>query len=88
MNFVFENLPALENFCSCPDVNPSSIRRFAPAPMAVTLLHRTQMAKEYSILNKVKPYIIATGVNHHPNDWAGSPLSNNNTRKNSFSFKT
>jgi len=86
MNFVFENLPALENFCSCPDVNPSSIRRFAPAPMAVTLLHRTQMAKEYSILNKVKPYIIATGVNHHPNDWAGSPLSNNNTRKNSFSF--
>jgi hypothetical protein len=86
MNFVFENLPALENFCSCPDVNPSSIRRFAPAPMAVTLLHRTQMAKEYSILNKVKPYIIATGVNHHPNDWAGSPLSNNNTRKNSLSF--
>ena len=86
MNFVFENLPALENFCSCPDVNPSSIRRFAPAPMAVTLLHRTQMAKEYSILNKVKPYIIATGVNHHPNDWAGSPLLNNNIRKNSFSF--
>jgi hypothetical protein len=86
MNFVFENLPALENFCSCPDINPSSIRRFAPAPLAVTLLHRTQMAREYSITNKVKPYIIATGVNHHPNDWAGSSLSTNNTRQNSFSF--
>ena len=86
MNFVFENLPALENFCSCPDINPSSIRRFAPAPLAVTLLHRTQMAQEYSITNKVKPYIIATGVNHHPNDWAGSSLSTNNTRQNSFSF--
>ena len=54
--------------------------------MALTLLHRTQMAQEYSITNKVKPYIIATGVNHHPNDWAGSSLSTNNTRQNSFSF--
>lgn len=69
MNFVFEDVGKLENFLSCPDVNPSGIRRFAPSPLAVTMLHRTQLAKLFPIKGKPRPYIIATGVNHHPNDW-------------------
>lgn len=86
MNFVFEDKENFLNFTSCPDVNSSGLRRFAPSPTAVTILHRTQLAKSFDIKNKPKPYIIATGVNHHPNDWAGSPLAYNNTRQSALSF--
>ncbi len=71
INFVFEDRESLTNFNSCPDVNPSGIKRFAPSPLATTMLHFTQKANPYTLKNKPKPYIIPTGVNHHPNDWAG-----------------
>lgn len=70
INFVFEDRETLTNFNSCPDVNPSGIRRFAPSPLATTMIHFTGLAKSFPIKNKPKPYVIATGVNHHPNDWA------------------
>lgn len=87
INFVFENVDDLVNYTDCNDVNPSNIRRFAPAPMANAMLHRTKdQARAYSIANRPQYYIIPTGVNHHPNDWAGSELAYNNTRNTSFSY--
>ena len=86
INFVFENKDKFLNFVSCPDVNPSGISRFAPSPMAVTMLHRPNMAKAYSLEQKPKPYIIATGVNHHPNDWTGSEYAFRNQRTFSLNF--
>lgn len=84
INFVFENRKDFLNFISCPDVNPSGIKRFAPAPIAVTMLHRPNLAMGYDMLNKPRPYIIPTGVNHHPNDWTGSELAYNNSRQYMF----
>lgn len=86
INFVFEDLKNYRNFLSCTDVNPSTISRFAPAPIVISMLHRTQLAKEYKFENKPTNYIIATGVNHHPNDWTGSPMAYDNTRRSSFSY--
>jgi len=86
MNFVFEDRQNFLNYLSCPDINRSGIKRFAPSPMAVTISHRTQMSQWYSMVNKPKPYIIATGVNHHPNEWTGSELALNNTRQTAFSY--
>lgn len=86
MNFVFEDKENYLNFIKCSDVNPSGIKRFAPSPTAVTILHRTQLGRKYDMSLKPKPYIIATGVNHHPNDWAGSPLAYNNTRRSALSY--
>lgn len=86
MNLVFEDTDQFTNFLNCSDVNLSGIKRFGPSPMAVTLMHRTQLVRHYSMKNKPRPYIIATGVNHHPNDWTGSPLAYNNTRNTAFSY--
>lgn len=86
INFVFENKDNFLNFVSCPDVNPSGIRRFAPSPMAVTMIHRPNLAKLYSVDQKPKPYIIPTGVNHHPNDWTGSEYAFANQRIFSLNF--
>jgi len=86
INFVFENLEEFENFIDCPDINPSHIRRFATAPIANSMIHRTDDAKGFTVSNRPEKYIIATGVNHHPNDWTGSGFAYQNTRKNSFAF--
>ena len=87
INFVYENLNDLVNYTTCEDINPSNIQRFAPAPIANAILHRTQnQSKAHSIFNRPKYYIIPTGVNHHPNDWTGSPLAFNNRRNTAFSY--
>jgi hypothetical protein len=87
INFVYENIKDLVNYTACEDINPSNIRRFAPAPIANAILHRTQnQSKAHSIFNRPEHYIIPTGVNHHPNDWTGSSLAFNNTRNTAFSY--
>ncbi len=88
INFVFEDNSNYLNFLSCPDINQSGIKRFAPSPAAVTMLHRTQLAQEHSMNNKPRPYVLATGVNHHPNDWTGSTYALNNTRQSALSYLT
>lgn len=70
MNLVFDDPVNFLNYSNCLDIVSSGARRFAPSPMAVTLLHRTQMATGCSVENKPRPYIIPSGVNHSPNDWA------------------
>ena len=70
INFVFEDLNRSLNFVDCPDVNKSTIRRFGPAVIASSIFPR----QKTSIHNDLpKNFIIATGVNHHPEDWAGPP---------------
>jgi hypothetical protein len=87
INFVYENINELVNYTSCKDINPSNIRRFAPAPIANAILHRTEnQAQAHTIKNRPDFYIIPTGVNHHPNDWTGSPLAFNNIRDTAFSY--
>jgi len=79
INFVFEDSINFKNFIASTDVNRSGINTFAASPIAVIMLQRTQMASLFNMKNKPKPYIIATGVNHHPSDWIGldklSPFS-------------
>lgn len=84
MNFVFEDKDNYLNYTACPDLVMSGSKRFAPSPMAITVLHRTQMAKRYSVDDKPNPYIIATGVNHSPNDWVGSSSAFGNLNKSPF----
>jgi hypothetical protein len=74
INFVFEDIDNLQNFTQCPDINKSGIRRFAPAVIASALTRRIKYAGNSRVYkntdelpNKV---IIASGVNHHPDDWA------------------
>lgn len=87
INFVYENIKDLVNYTGCTDINPSNIHRFAPSPLANSMLHRTQdQAQAYEIENRPQFYIIPTGVNHHPNDWTGSPLAYKNSRHNSFFY--
>jgi hypothetical protein len=85
MNFVFEDLENYLNYTACPDVVLSGSRRFASSPMAITILHRTQMARQYSMKNKPRPYIIPTGVNHSPNDWTGYSKAIGNNKATAFS---
>ena len=86
INFVFENLEEFENFIECPDINPSNIRRFTTSPIANSMIHRTDNAKGFTVADRPEQYIIASGVNHHPNDWTGSYLAYQNARKNSFAY--
>ena len=98
MNLVFEDFLEHRNFIDCPDVNPSTLRRFATAPIAHTAMHaeafhrkhdkekiQVNFSKFSNDLN-LTHYIITTGVNHHPNDWTGYSLAYNNTRTNSFHY--
>lgn len=82
MNFVFENLETLENFTSCPDKNPSGIKRFTSSPLISTMVryHQTREKfdnmhfKDIAISNdpsKFDKYGIASGVTHAPHDWCG-----------------
>jgi hypothetical protein len=84
MNFVFEDKDNYLNYTASPDHAASGAKRFAPSPMAITVLHRTQMAKRYSLDDKPSPYIIATGVNHHPVDWVGASAVYDNSNKSPF----
>lgn len=97
MNFVFENLKEHRNFINCPDINPSSIRRFDTSPITQSTIFSRALYQQYPTRSKIKVsefvenhnldhYIISSRVNHHPNDWAGSQLAYNNTRLNSFHY--
>ena len=86
MNFVYENIDALENFVSCADFNTSGIRRFAPSVLAGLAAYRlkSSSSKTGKLLGP-RRYIIATGVNHHPYDWTGGSYGNPQ-RASAFSF--
>lgn len=82
MNFVFENLENFENFTTCPDVNPSGIKRFTPSPVATTIIRYHQNKETFKNLdltnigisdnpNEFRTYIISAGVTHSPHDWCG-----------------
>lgn len=70
INFVFEDLNRSLNFIDCPDVNKSTIRRFGPAVIASSIFPRQKISIHD---NLPKNFIIAAGVNHHPDDWSGPP---------------
>lgn len=86
INFVFEDIYKLENLVSCKDINSTGDRRFAISPAARTLLFTPYNNASYSFQYRPNQYIIATGVNHYPDEWTGSKLSNNYIRKASFTF--
>ncbi len=77
MKLVFEDIENLHNFKSCPDVNPSGIKRFTYAP----LINATNMFFSFSrsesflkfieLNSEVENYIIPAAVNHSPEDWTG-----------------
>jgi hypothetical protein len=86
MNFVFENLETFENFISCPDVNPSGIKRFTPSPLITTMVRYHQTREKFSNMHfkniaisndpsKFNKYGIASGVTHAPHDWCGPDQS-------------
>jgi len=64
-NFSFESGSTLENFINCPDVNPSGLSRFHPSVLAVKLIEFLNIKPNKGLY----PYIIASGVRHHPDNW-------------------
>lgn len=87
MNFIFEDLDKFENFISCTDVNVSGIKRFTPSPFVTTLIQYKINNKQLnnfdvsSIKLSNDPglferYIIASGVNHSPDEWYGPHRTN------------
>ena len=89
INFVFENLEKLENFTNCPDVNRSGIKRFATSPITQLMVYgpRGQENKATSAQDIIpQHYIICSGVNHHPDNWAGTRLAFRNEVQNGFSY--
>lgn len=70
MNVVFENLPEKLNFVDCQDVVSSGIRRFTPSPMLSTMTKGKH--KTFTHSHALRHYIIPTGVNHSPSDWASA----------------
>ena len=70
INFVFEDVKQSTNFIDCNDLNKSTIRRFGSSVITSAIHPRTRLS-----INDPLPdhFIIAAGVNHHPEDWAGPP---------------
>jgi hypothetical protein len=98
MNFVFENLSTFENFTTCNDVNPSTIKRFTPSPVAIAIVRYHQDSdvfkninfKDVQISNDPKSfqkYIIASGVTHAPHDWCGPDSRGIGLEKNQLDRK-
>ena len=76
MIFSFENTNTLENFVRCPDINKSGIKRFTSCPIAVNIVyHRSRLGKIQKLQKGNEKYIISTGVNHSPSDWAENKIS-------------
>jgi hypothetical protein len=84
MIFVFENYLTKENFKDCGDINQSGIRRFPPSPI-VSRMTGVLKLKFYKFC-RPKNYVIAAGVAHHPHNWAGGPISSNNSIKSIFYY--
>lgn len=74
MNFIFEDIEKLENFTGCNDINRSGMRRFSTSPIVNNILIHMQGHNRFDSSEKVKKYIISSGVNHHPKEWAGRPV--------------
>lgn len=77
MNFIFEDRTNLKNFINCNDVNRSGISRFGTAPI-ISPTHIYYSSKNihdelkyFDVGDDVKDYIIASCVNHSPDDWTG-----------------
>ena len=82
MNFFFENWKpiydssgleehAMRNFKDCKDVNESGMSRFCVSPLAGTI---QQFGYEDLKHCYIQPnYIISSGVQHSPEEWAGRP---------------
>lgn len=93
MHFVFETVDEKTgegyNFINCADVNLSGIRRFTACPIFNSIFFlrtRSGLQKEFSKdvtfstqPIEGKPYIVATGVSHSPNDWCGPDWKGNGT---------
>ena len=77
MNFLFENFEKLSNFTSCTDINTSGIPRFAISPLFTSTqiyVNANNKHNEFSIFSaneEVDEYVIASCVNHSPDDWTG-----------------
>lgn len=77
MNFLFENFEKLANFTSCNDINTSGIPRFAISPLFTsTQIYVNANGKHnefgiYPATEDVGEYVIASCVNHSPDDWTG-----------------
>ena len=77
MKFLFENFEKLANFTSCNDINTSGIPRFAISPLFTsTQIYVNANSKHdefgiYSATEDVGEYVIASCVNHSPDDWTG-----------------
>jgi hypothetical protein len=83
INFVFElnRHDSRENLIACKDINASGMSRVHPSVLsAVTIdfdylkgtssLKRDIKKANFDFGSHPKPYVIAVGVRHHPNDWA------------------
>lgn len=84
MIFLFENYLTKENFKDCTDLNQSGIRRFPPSPIVSRMTDVLKL--KFFKFCRPKNYIIATGVAHHPHNWAGGPISSNNSLKSIFYY--
>jgi hypothetical protein len=77
MKFLFENFEKLANFTSCNDINTSGIPRFAISPLFTsTQIYVNANGKHnefgiYPATEEVNEYVIASCVNHSPDDWTG-----------------
>lgn len=77
MNFLFEDTHNLSNFISNKDINTSGIPRFAISPLFTSTqiyVNANNKSSEFGILpasDDVNEYVIASCVNHSPDDWTG-----------------
>jgi hypothetical protein len=77
MNFLFENTDTLSNFTSNKDINRSGIPRFAISPLFTSTqiyVNSNGKSREFGIFpasDEVDSYVIASCVNHSPDDWTG-----------------
>ena len=77
MNFLFEDTHNLSNFISNKDINRSGIPRFAISPLftsAQIYVNANNKRSEFGIFpasDEVDQYVIASCVNHSPDDWTG-----------------
>jgi hypothetical protein len=69
MNFVYEDPKNLLNYTRCTDINPSGIRRFSSSAAAGKMIS-SGLVKILDLKSKPSNFIIPTGVNHSPYDWA------------------
>jgi hypothetical protein len=79
LNFSFERNQedSLENFIDCPDLNPSGMTRFHPCILATVTLTYDHIEQDVLLYTKQNftfgeqpnPYVIASGVRHHPDNW-------------------